>query len=1029
MFYPAFLSHVASAFRARVPLASHVRDGIEHRNSFLGSEAVDTIMFIINSTDRNLALVVGRCLDAQSFIQDVSFTAARLTDNADLFKMQLDPQSPNLPVSPAETETATAGNDTVGVFLLLSDCYSPTCSLEDLCYSVACPRRLLQLQHLSTKRKVTDVWSSSMELQHSEIRNDELKKAEEELWWSNTVPKEVLDSVSKEEEKRQNAIYDIIKTEKNYVEELKIIQTLYEKPLREGTIIESARQESFIKSVFCNASEILVVNSKILSKLLSRQKEAPIVEKIGDIFLNCANDLNAYIEYCGNREYSRNDIAIEKAKNAKFKEFLAKAIAKKYAKQDNKAELDGYLHKPIARMASYLLLLKAILDKTPPDHPDRTLIPQATTAIQEVLAKMNAASGKAMNKIKLAQLHKQIFAGDQDLKLLEPGREILYEGKLALKRATGGDYELTVFLFDHCLVMARSVRERKGDMLKGTHYKLFKNPILYELISSTQESKKSQANMGRSRTEQSRKSETSISPRSTGGNLGKTAASPRGTIGAGSVPSGSLSGTPITANSVAGTSLHPHGSSDLKPENKLQFMLTVVGRDVGGVYTFQADTESARNIWRDHISKMRSKHLLHGQVFSFQQRLVDSWNLNCDAPHSSSNPPTPAAEPVAASTNHVAIQITSHTSNINSITSSSVVNNRIISCCHTKDRLILATEHGLFVGPPGSAESPAPYSDQFIQIAAFEKLVSQIDVVPDLDLLLVLLDKTLFSYKLSTLTTASYVTKSEEAPKRKKMGESINFFRLGSYQGRTLVCTVRAAQISSTIKIFETSEVGSVAKKQSGLAALFGMMTSSSDTMKLFKEFYIPTEASSIHIFKTKLCIGCTKGFEIVDLESLETQALLDPSDDSLDFVLVREDTKPISIYKIAENEYILCYDEFAFFVDRLGRRSRGKSLIQWAGAPTSFAFISPYILAFDSTFIEIRNVFTVKLAQIIYANGIKLLQENYGNDCVLGVTTGVEDRQSLFKLSLLPQDADEEMDPSGVHGVEVVMEGDENGV
>ncbi|KAJ3390756.1 RHO1 GDP-GTP exchange protein 2, partial [Chytriomyces hyalinus] len=340
MFYPAFLSHVASAFRARVPLASHVRDGIEHRNSFLGSEAVDTIMFIINSTDRNLALVVGRCLDAQSFIQDVSFTAARLTDNADLFKMQLDPQSPNGLVSPAETETATAGTDTVGVFLLLSDCYSPTCSLEDLCYSVACPRRLLQLQHLSTKRKVTDVWSSSMELQHSEIRNDELKKAEEvtatnisfclgpditpqELWWSNTVPRDVLESVSKEEEKRQNAIYDIIKTEKNYVEELKIIQTLYEKPLREGTIIDSARQEAFVKSVFCNASEILVVNSKILSKLLSRQKEAHIVEKIGDIFLNCANDLNAYIEYCGNREYSRNDIAIEKAKNVKFKEFLA----------------------------------------------------------------------------------------------------------------------------------------------------------------------------------------------------------------------------------------------------------------------------------------------------------------------------------------------------------------------------------------------------------------------------------------------------------------------------------------------------------------------------------------------------------------------------------------------------------------------------------------------------------------------------------------------------------------------------------
>jgi hypothetical protein len=40
------------------------------------------------------------------------------------------------------------------------------------------------------------------------------------------VPKDVKDSVTKEEEKRQNAIYDIIKTEKNYVEELKMIQSV-----------------------------------------------------------------------------------------------------------------------------------------------------------------------------------------------------------------------------------------------------------------------------------------------------------------------------------------------------------------------------------------------------------------------------------------------------------------------------------------------------------------------------------------------------------------------------------------------------------------------------------------------------------------------------------------------------------------------------------------------------------------------------------------------------------------------------------
>jgi hypothetical protein len=59
-------------------------------------------------------------------------------------------------------------------------------------------------------------------------------------------------------------------------------------------------------------------------------------------------------------------------------------------------------------MASYLLLLKAIGDKTPEGHPDKTLIPQAMKAIGDVLSKMNEASGVTINKIKLMQLHQQI---------------------------------------------------------------------------------------------------------------------------------------------------------------------------------------------------------------------------------------------------------------------------------------------------------------------------------------------------------------------------------------------------------------------------------------------------------------------------------------------------------------------------------------------------------------------------------------------------------------------------------------------
>jgi RHO1 GDP-GTP exchange protein 1/2 len=74
------------------------------------------------------------------------------------------------------------------------------------------------------------------------------------------------------------------------------------------------------------------------------------------------------------------------------------------------------------------------------------------------------------------------------------------------------------------------------------------------------------------------------------------------------------------------------------------------------------------------------------------------------------------------------------------------------------------------------------------------------------------------------------------------------------------------------------------------------------------QEFYIPVESSSIHFMRTKLCVGCTKGFEIVDLETLDAQGLLDPNDTSLDFLQKREGVRPMAIYRV-DSEFLLCYE------------------------------------------------------------------------------------------------------------------------
>ncbi|KAJ3329165.1 RHO1 GDP-GTP exchange protein 2 [Blyttiomyces sp. JEL0837] len=968
----------------------------------------DTLASIIQTTDRNLALLVGRALDAQRFIHDVTFSS-RLRDDPDQLFTTVTFRALN------ENDTTEVHDNTVvkdkggesrasvaagmvgslsadmgskkrnasvellagtlpnGVFTLLTDCYSPTCTSEQLCFSVTCPRRLEQLAHLPKGEEQTH-WESKHSIAAEVALLQEVDKLQNDDWWSNTVPSEIVQSVTPQEEKRQNAIYDIIKTERNYVDELKAIQTMYAIPLRNSDVIEEHRKEAFFQRIFCNAADLLTVNSKLLQKLLQRQKEAYIVEKIGDIFLNIASELEIYVEYCGNREYSRNDIALEKATNIKFREFQAKAILKTDVNSDNKQELDGYLHKPIARMASYLLLLKAILDKTPEGHPDRTLIPQAQKAMGDVLGKMNEASGVAINKIKLSQLNQLINTDGYDLRLMDPDRRHHYEGKLVLKRPPGPDVPLTAFVFDHMFVMTREKTDRRGaegetfgNKTKNYQYQLYKKPMPLELIVIEQDQKRTTMLFG---------------------------------------PGAVRRDTSDRMSTVN--------------EPKLSFGLQFLGRN-GGSFTFAVETEVARNVWRDYLKKLRMQRQRRRKLFEIDMMLS----------HSAGNTMAISSAGLPAGAGAGGIVTGSTTGSMNSGNagaggggSAAAAGNAVgIHCsAFVDDRLLFGADNGLFMGiedgprggdldgrdqAGGSVDSNLNHMGGWdygcggmflVKVLDLERIV-QVEVLKDYDMILVLSDKVLSCFPMDILDA-----RSTEGPARrgKKIGENISFFKVGVCADRMLVCAVRATPLTSTIKVYEPVGLGS-SKRRGKLGILF---KSSNDTMRVFKEFYIPTEALNVHFLRTKICVGCTKGFEIVDLETLDTQGLLDPADSSLDFALGRENLRPIAIFRIVEAEYLICYNEFGFYVDRMGRKIKGDWMIHWHGLPTAFAYVHPYIIAFEPTFIEVRDVLTGELVQVIQGSGIRAL--NTHPDLLHAVMEKGSEGNMLFKLRRVEHDVAE---------------------
>lgn len=460
--YPALLSRVAETFQDRVALAEREKDGLVYKSAFTGAEAVDLISFIIKTTDRNLALLLGRSLDAQKFFHDVTY-AHRLRDSTnEIYQFR---------------ETMVEDKSEInGVFTLLTECYSPTCTRDRLCYSIACPRRLEQQARLNMRIQ------PGLKREESRASLHEEKDSEEQKLWINTVPKEVSDSVSEKEQKRQEVISELMYTERDFVKDLEYLRDFWMKPLRnpQTSPIPEHRREKFVRTVFSNCQEVYMVNSRMAEALTRRQQKEAVVRNVGDIFLEYVPHFSPFIKYGANQLFGKYEFEHEKRTNNHFGKFVDEV---ERMKESRKLELNGYLTKPTTRLARYPLLLENIVKYTSDDNPDKEDIPKVIKIIKETLSKVNVESGKAENHFNLMQLNKDLkFRPGEfvDLKLTDENRQLVFKGALK-KTPTETTGDITCYLFDHAVLLVRAKTVNKRE-----EQKVYKKPIPLELLVITQ---------------------------------------------------------------------------------------------------------------------------------------------------------------------------------------------------------------------------------------------------------------------------------------------------------------------------------------------------------------------------------------------------------------------------------------------------------------------------------------------------------------------------------------------------------------
>ena len=461
--YPALLSRVAEAFLTRIDAGDRQKNALTHKMAFSGKEAVDLIAYIIKTADRNLALLLGRALDAQKFFHDVDYEHRLRDSPSELYQFK-------------ESVMEDPATEVNGVFTLLTECYSPTCTRDRLCYSIACPRRLEQQSRLNLKPQPGLKRQTSTSSLHAD-ENDEQKL------WINTVSKEVADSIDDKEKKRQEIIAEIMYTERDFVKDLEYLRDFWMRPLRSNTpagssFIPEVRREKFVRTVFSNCMEVHAVNARFAESLTRRQQENPVVRNVGDIFLQYVPRFEPFVYYGAHQIFGKYEFEREKSMNPVFARFVDET---ERLKESRKLELNGYLTKPTTRLARYPLLLEQVLKNTADGNPDRQDIPKAVAIIKDFLSRVNVETGKAENRFNLLQLAQNLkFPQGEphmwvDLKLTEEGREIIF--KSGLKKNPTDTGEIMCYLFDHALLLAKQKVTNKKEELR-----VYRRPIPLELL-------------------------------------------------------------------------------------------------------------------------------------------------------------------------------------------------------------------------------------------------------------------------------------------------------------------------------------------------------------------------------------------------------------------------------------------------------------------------------------------------------------------------------------------------------------------
>ncbi|XP_014241978.1 uncharacterized protein LOC106662418 [Cimex lectularius] len=285
---------------------------------------------------------------------------------------------------------------------------------------------------------------------------------------SQVINSGILDTLSPEKRRLQEAKFELITSEASYYKSLVILEKHFaaSPALKDETIVPKADY----KTLFGNINPVRKCSEAVLAALEKCWQESILLEGVCDIVSQLAQEkFSSYITYC------RHQIAIERTLKTlkKSNSFLEALNSLESSPKCHSLSLYSFLLLPMQRITRMPLLLDAILTKLVPSDPEYDSCKMALTKLSKIVHNCNEAAKQTERLEEMVLLsHSLNFPPKmRRLPLLSESRWLVRSGQvtqinaepkltLSKKLTTGrSTSKRTLFLFTDYLILAK----KKGD--------------------------------------------------------------------------------------------------------------------------------------------------------------------------------------------------------------------------------------------------------------------------------------------------------------------------------------------------------------------------------------------------------------------------------------------------------------------------------------------------------------------------------------------------------------------------------------